>query len=117
MTATLFTFARTRERAALFFILCLTATLAVAGSGCRKEVPERGAPVRDINEVKERHVAELMAIKGVTGVYVGRTDDGIPCIRVMVVERTKEIEERIPKELEGHPVEIEAGGPIRPMHQ
>ncbi len=94
-------------------LLCVAAILC----GCRKDVPVKGEPVTDINTVKEHHTAELMAVKGVTGVYIGATATGVPCIRVMVVERTKEIDERIPKALEGHPVEIEVGGPIRPMRQ
>ena len=70
---------------------------------------------RDINTVKEAHVNELMALKGVVGVYVGVLDNGTPCIVVMVVKKTSEIEQKIPKQLEGHPVRIEESGEIKPM--
>jgi hypothetical protein len=71
--------------------------------------------VPPIDKVLESHTAELMAIPGVVGVCQGALEDGTPCITVMIVEATPELEARIPKKLEGHPVVIEAGGEIRPL--
>ncbi len=71
--------------------------------------------MRDINEVKEAHVAELMALPGVAGVYVSALDDGTPCIKVMVVKTSAELEKTIPKTLEGHPVLIIETGEIKPL--
>ena len=68
-----------------------------------------------IETVLQRHTETLMALPGVVGVYQGLTKDDRPCIRVMVVQLTPELERSIPKTLEGYPVEIEAGGPIRPL--
>ena len=62
------------------------------------------------------HTPELMAIPGVVGTYQGTLDDGTPCIKVMVVKRTRELERRIPDRLEGHPVRIDVTGVIRPLH-
>lgn len=70
---------------------------------------------REINIVKEGHTAELMALPGVIGVAVGEEEDRTPCIVVLVVELTPELERKIPKTLEGHPVRIEESGEIRPM--
>ena len=70
---------------------------------------------RDIKEVMEAHTEELMAIPGVVGVYIGALDDGTPCIKVMVIEKTPELEQKIPKALEGHPIVIEETGEIRPL--
>ncbi len=72
-------------------------------------------PIRDINAVMQDHTAELMALPGVVGVYIGAREDSILCIRVMVVAKTPELEKKIPPSLEGHPVEIEETGVIRPM--
>ena len=72
-------------------------------------------PLRDINEVMKDHTAELMALPGVVGVYIGAREDSTLCIRVMVVTKTPELKEKIPSALEGHPVEIEETGVIRPM--
>ncbi len=72
-------------------------------------------PRRDINEVMEAHVEELMKLPGVVGVYISALDDGTPCIKVMVVEKTTELEQKIPKFLEGHPVLLIATGEIRPL--
>ena len=72
-------------------------------------------PERPIETVLQAHTPELMAVPGVVGVYQGETDAHAPCIRVMVIQKTPEIERRIPKRLEGYRVEIEVTGEIRPM--
>lgn len=73
-------------------------------------------PAKDINVVLGDHDRELLAVPGVTGVYVGVLDDGkTPCLKVMVVRKTPELERAIPKSLEGYPVVIEETGVIRPM--
>ena len=61
-----------------------------------------------------RHAEELMSIPGVVGVYEGQTGDQ-PVLRVMVLARADSILRRVPKTLEGYPVEIEVTGPIKPM--
>ena len=73
-------------------------------------------PQRDIDTVLRAHDKELLAIPGVVGVYVGLlADQKTPCLRVMVVKRTKDLEQAIPKSLEGYPVELDETGVIRPM--
>ena len=73
-------------------------------------------PRRDINAVLRAHQNELMAVPGVVGIYVGLMDDGkTPCLKVMVVEKTQDMERQIPKSLEGYPVVIEETGVIRPL--
>lgn len=77
-------------------------------------VDEKEKP-RDIKAVMENHTAELMAIPGVTGVAVGLSRKKVPCILVLVVRATTEIRERVPREIEGHPVEVMVSGEIRGM--
>lgn len=73
-------------------------------------------PSRDINLALRAHDDELLAIPGVVGVYVGRmSDERTPCLRVMVSEKTPEMEKRVPGTLEGFPVVIEETGVIRPL--
>jgi hypothetical protein len=96
----------------------LCAGLALAGPACRSNPPaakEAAMPSRSIEEVQRDHTAELMSVPGVVGVYQGATEDGTPCIRVMVKERTSVTEARIPRALEGYRVEIEVTGEIRPL--
>jgi len=69
----------------------------------------------DINVVLETHSKELMSIEGVAGVYVGAFDDGTPCIGVMVVKLTPELQQKLPNKIEGHPVRIEETGEIKPL--
>ncbi len=71
---------------------------------------------RPIDDVLADHDQEILAIPGITMIYVGATREGDPCIKVGVVTATPEVEERIPKELEGWPVEVEETGEIEPMH-
>ncbi|MFA4946992.1 MAG: hypothetical protein WC674_00595 [Candidatus Krumholzibacteriia bacterium] len=72
-------------------------------------------PSRDIKSVMEAHVDDLMAIPGVVGVAIGELKDGTPCIQVLVVERTSELRRKIPKTLEGHPIDIVVSGIIKPL--
>jgi hypothetical protein len=74
---------------------------------------EKPTTPRGIKTVMDAHAAELMSIPGVTGVAVGLDREKTPCILVLVVRVTKEIRKRIPKEIEGHPVEMMVTGEIR----
>lgn len=71
---------------------------------------------RDIKSVMEAHAPELMSIPGVTAVAIGELADGTPCIKVYVVKKSKQLAEKIPARLEGHPIEIEESGEIKPMN-
>ena len=74
---------------------------------------DRQANPRDIKTVMEAHTAELMSIPGVVGVAIGLNRQKTPCILALVVRATKEIRTKIPKEIEGHPVELMVTGEIR----
>ena len=74
------------------------------------------SPRRPIEKVLADHDQEILAIPGVTMIYVGADREGKPCIKVGVVTATPEVEERIPKELEGWTVEVEETGEVEPMH-
>jgi hypothetical protein len=102
------------SRNALLSIIALAAGLIVFA--CSKE-PKEGetAPMRDINIVMTEHTGELMAIQGVTGVAIGETDDGIPCVLVLVEQELPEVVIKIPKSIEGHPVRLLVSGIIVPM--
>lgn len=94
--------------------------LVLPGASCKKNGknesgPKSGATLRDINAVLTDHTQKIMALPGVVGLYIGAREDSQLCIRVMVVERTPELEKKIPTELEGHPVEIDVTGEIRPL--
>jgi hypothetical protein len=67
---------------------------------------------KTIAEVLGEHSGKLMSIPGVVGTAEG-LKDGRPCVKVLVVQKTPEIEKKIPRELEGYPVEIVETGEIR----
>ena len=100
-----------RERSCLGLVLCLCFI-----AGCTHSMSQRAAPLRDINAVLADHDAELLAIPGVVGVYVGLwNDEKTPCLKVMLVRKDAGLRRRIPRTLEGHPVLTEVTGEIRPL--
>ena len=69
-----------------------------------------------IQRLVAAHSAELMAVRGVVAVAVGRLDDGkTPCLKVLVAASTPELRAQIPRTLDGHPVVVEETGTIRPL--
>lgn len=73
-------------------------------------------PSRDINAVLADYDDELMAIPGVVGVYVGLMKNGKTTgLKVMLERAETNTPGRIPRTLEGYPVETEISGPIRLM--
>ncbi|MCX6926295.1 MAG: hypothetical protein NT154_24275 [Verrucomicrobia bacterium] len=74
------------------------------------------APLRDINAVLAAHDKELMAMPGVVGVCVGLLpDDKTPCLKIMLARPDPNLEKRLPRTLEGHPVATEVTGEFRPL--
>ena len=69
-------------------------------------------PSRTIEEVQEKYQDQLMAIPGVVGVGIGESD-GKPVIKVLVIKKSPELEQKLPKTLEGYSVVIEETGEIR----
>jgi len=67
---------------------------------------------RPIEDVLRNHSDYLMGIDGVVSVGQGLCD-GIPCIRVGVLELTNSLRRQIPDTLQGHPVDILETGPVR----
>jgi hypothetical protein len=94
----------------------LIAFILTGANGCgKKQESKDQVPTRDINLVMTDHTKELMAIPGVTGVAVGELDDGTPCILVLIEKESAEIDQKVPKRLEGHPIKIIVSGKIEPM--
>jgi hypothetical protein len=64
-----------------------------------------------IGEAMDRHGASLLSIEGVVGLGIA-SRDGEPVIVVYLENRTPELEERLPAELEGFRIVTEVTGPI-----
>ncbi len=75
---------------------------------------EKTMPAKTIEEVLKEHTDELMSIPGVVGTAQGLCD-GKPCIKVLVIKKTPELEQKIPNVLEGHPVVVQETGEIRAL--
>ena len=71
---------------------------------------------KNINDVLGDCREELMAVPDVAGVCIGlHPDDGLPCLKVLVVKETEEHRQRVPGSIEGYPVVIEESGNVRPI--
>ncbi len=75
---------------------------------------EKEMSVKTIKEVLKEHTEELMSIPGVVGIGQGLCN-GKPCIKVLVIEKTPELAQKIPDNLEGYLVIIEETGEIRAL--
>lgn len=64
-------------------------------------VPRPTEPMVQAIEIAGRLLGD-----GVEGVGQGTTPDGRECVTVMVARLTPELKERIPREIEGYPVQI-----------
>ncbi len=64
---------------------------------------------KTITEVLREHTDRLLSIPGVVGTAQGLCHDQ-PCIKVYVIKVTPALTEKIPKVIEGFPVDIEETG-------
>jgi len=97
-------------RTGAFLLVAIASIVLLLGHAMAEPEP------RDINDVLRAHDQELLAIKGVVGVYVGVLDDSkTPCLKVMVATKSAEVERAIPKTIEGYPVVVEVTGEIKPL--
>ena len=71
-------------------------------------------PNESIEIVLKENTDTLMAIPGVIGTAQGLFEDK-PCIIIYVIQKTSEIEEKIPKEIDGYKVNIEVTGEIKAL--
>lgn len=67
-----------------------------------------------IKEVLKKHTKDLMSMPGVVGTGQGLCE-GKPCIKVFVIEKTPDLDQKIPKTLDGYPVVIEETGEFKAL--
>jgi len=101
------------------FLLKMLFILFVIILNCHMESSYKGPVIegegnQDMSQVKiedvlKEHTDELMSLPGVVGTGQGLCD-GNPCIKIFVMELTPELEEKIPKSINGYKVVVEATG-------
>jgi hypothetical protein len=67
-----------------------------------------------IQQAKEQHETELMAIDGVVGVGIGECE-GAPCVQVLLENESSELKRQIPTQLDGFTVETEVVGSLEAL--
>jgi hypothetical protein len=68
-----------------------------------------------IEEVKKKYTQTLLAKPGVISVGIGKDPDGIPVIIVGLERPQPETQKKLPKTLEGYPLQIEIIGKIKAL--
>ena len=96
-------------------VLCggIFLTALLVGICCNRE-SDKPMGQQPIETVLKNHTDHLMSIPGVIGTAIGESE-GKPCIKVFVLRKTEEMEEKIPRILEGYKVVIEVTGEIRAL--
>ncbi len=102
---------------AAVFRLWLVAGVTACGQPSAEAVPEEQPLVeKPIEQLLQENTDSLMSLPGVVGTALGLCADE-PCIRVFVVEATETLLEQIPKEIEGHPVDVQQTGEFEALDQ
>ncbi len=68
-----------------------------------------------IEEVKKKYTQTLLANPGVISVGIGKDPDGIPVIIVGLERPQPETQKKLPKTLEGYPLQVEIIGKIKAL--
>jgi len=71
-------------------------------------------PKKSIETVLKEHTDELMAMPGVVGTAQSLCG-GKPCIKIYVSDMTAELQQKLPKTLEGYAVDVEVTGEFRAL--
>jgi len=77
--------------------------------------PTESGETSEIAGVLRRHQAALLARPGVTGVAVGKSPIGDPAVVIYVLDKTYRT--GLPSTVDGHPVVVEATGPINALEK
>jgi len=109
----------TTYTAGVITLVCIFAVVTATGCGPSPKQtapPEAARPMKTIDEVIRLYSDSLMTIPGVVGLYHGLDDKGQSCLKVMVKQKTPELEQKIPKQIEGYAVVLDETGEIKPLH-
>ncbi len=98
----------------LWFGMVLLFIFSLSWGGEGIDAQSEGNPMapRTIEEVLKENARKVMSIPGVVGVGQGLCE-GNPCIKVFVVKKSPELDQKIPKTLGNYRVLIEETGEIR----
>jgi hypothetical protein len=101
---------------ALCVSLVILSIFSICHTGEKSDILPKGNPMvaKAIEEVLKQRARELMSIPGVVGAGQGLCE-GKPCIKVFVIKKTPELEQKIPETLEGYPVVIEETGEVKAL--
>ncbi len=95
----------------MLVVILLSVGGNLAGCIAPFPIPPATETTAPIEAVQAEYESQLMELEGVVGVGIGECA-GEPCFKVLVEERSPELEEEIPQQLAGYKVEIEVVGSL-----
>jgi hypothetical protein len=98
----------------IFLIVIAIFALTLADKNIADCMGKNPMTAETIKEVLKKHTKDLMSMPGVVGTGQGLCE-GKPCIKVFVIEKTPDLDQKIPKTLDGYPVVIEETGEIKAL--
>jgi hypothetical protein len=98
----------------IFLIAIALLAFTLAGNNIADCMGKNPMAAETIKEVLKKHTKDLMSMPGVVGTGQGLCE-GKPCIKILVIEKTPDLDQKIPKTIDGYPVVIEETGPIKAL--
>jgi hypothetical protein len=104
------------KRCILCASLIILFVFSISYSNEKSGIPTEGNSMaaKPIGEVLKEHTKALMSTRGVVGTGQGLCE-GKPCIKVFVVKKTPDLDQKIPKVLEGYQVVVVETGEIKAL--
>lgn len=98
----------------VYFVILPIFSIFFTGEKFDVQSQEKPMAAKAIDQVLKEHTKALMFIPGVIGTGQGLCE-GNPCIKVFVIKRTPDLDQNIPKTLDGYPVVIEETGEVKAL--
>jgi hypothetical protein len=95
------------------FVIISGASMA-GGQEKDSQAAERSMSTPTLKDVLRQHTTELMSLPGVVGTAQGLCE-GSACIKVLVTDKTPQLEQEIDDILKGYPYEIQKTGKIKAL--
>lgn len=103
---------KTAMAATVVLVLLCCSQLGCGKPTNKTEAQEGEVPEKTIEAVLKAHTEKLMVLPGVVGTGQGLCN-GKPCIKIYISLKSAELEQKLPKTLDGYVVEVVETGEFR----
>ncbi len=94
--------------------LAIFSIFSISRTNENVDISQKGSPMatKGIDEVLKEHSKAIMSVPGVVGIGQGLCK-GKPCIKVFVIKKNPDLDQRIPDNMGGYPVVVEETGRVK----